>query len=433
GVHSARSFVGWYNGLPEHKDLTIDLSSTEEAVVIGNGNVALDVARILLADVDQLRKTDIAEHAIEQLQKSQVKRVRVIGRRGLMQVQSKRKFSRYGNELRFLHSASFTIKEVRELLRLSNVTFQPINPAQFPPSEVLGNLDRAQKRILDLLSKASSAAAPPDLSSKRLSLEFLMQPVAFEDHPTTPTGHVHRTTFQTMQHDPASAHLRSGRVSGIYYEDEFEGLQRAGNPIDVLKTKDRFESRQDLSFISKQSPPDVASKCDDSGRWAQGISIPSDLVFTSIGYKSASLFNAKEDLCLPFDDSTGHFPQDGQGRILSGAPTNDSAVQTGARPLHGLYCAGWVKTGPKGVIANTMTDAFMTAEAIAKDWATGSLSLANNNSRGWEGVKAEADRLELRATDWNDWKKIDRIERERGKRKGKMREKIVDVKEMLDL
>lgn len=65
-----------------------DLASGEDAVVIGQGNVALDVARVLLSDVDALRKTDMCEHALEVLAKSRVKRVRVVGRRGPMQASS---------------------------------------------------------------------------------------------------------------------------------------------------------------------------------------------------------------------------------------------------------------------------------------------------------------------------------------------------------
>ena len=86
GIYSARAFVGWYNGLPEYSDLAPDLTQGEEAVVIGQGNVALDVARILLQDPNILRSTDITGNAIETLQKSEVKRVRVVGRRGPLQV-----------------------------------------------------------------------------------------------------------------------------------------------------------------------------------------------------------------------------------------------------------------------------------------------------------------------------------------------------------
>lgn len=86
GIYSARAFVGWYNGLPEYADLEPDLTQGEEAIVIGQGNVALDVARILLQDPDVLKTTDITEHAVETLRKSTIKRVRVVGRRGPLQV-----------------------------------------------------------------------------------------------------------------------------------------------------------------------------------------------------------------------------------------------------------------------------------------------------------------------------------------------------------
>ena len=86
GIYSARDFVGWYNGLPEHETLAPDLGSGEEAVILGQGNVALDVARTLLSDVDDLKKTDMTVYALDTLSRSRVKRVRVVGRRGPMQV-----------------------------------------------------------------------------------------------------------------------------------------------------------------------------------------------------------------------------------------------------------------------------------------------------------------------------------------------------------
>ena len=86
GVYSARAFVGWYNGHPEFANLKPDLRAGEEAVIVGHGNVSLDVARILLADVRALRKTDISSDALDALSKSRVKRVTVVGRRGPMQV-----------------------------------------------------------------------------------------------------------------------------------------------------------------------------------------------------------------------------------------------------------------------------------------------------------------------------------------------------------
>ncbi|CAM3860461.1 FAD-dependent oxidoreductase [Smaragdicoccus niigatensis] len=81
GSHSATDFVAWYNGHPDHADQEFDLSGTR-AVIIGNGNVALDVARILVSDPATLAPTDIADHALEALRHSNIREVLVVGRRG---------------------------------------------------------------------------------------------------------------------------------------------------------------------------------------------------------------------------------------------------------------------------------------------------------------------------------------------------------------
>ncbi|KAG7232856.1 hypothetical protein INR49_008024 [Caranx melampygus] len=85
GVYSAKDFVGWYNGLPSCRELSPDLSC-ETAVILGQGNVALDIARVLLSPIDILKKTDITQPALEALVQSKVRRVLIIGRRGPMQV-----------------------------------------------------------------------------------------------------------------------------------------------------------------------------------------------------------------------------------------------------------------------------------------------------------------------------------------------------------
>jgi ferredoxin/flavodoxin---NADP+ reductase len=81
GSHSATEFVAWYNGHPDFADRTFDLSG-DRAVIVGNGNVSLDVARVLASDVDRLASTDIADYALEELAKSNIKEVVVLGRRG---------------------------------------------------------------------------------------------------------------------------------------------------------------------------------------------------------------------------------------------------------------------------------------------------------------------------------------------------------------
>lgn len=82
GVASATSFVGWYNDHPDFAGLDVDLTRARDVVVVGTGNVALDVARILVTDPDKLASTTIARHALDELRRSQVQRVTVLGRRG---------------------------------------------------------------------------------------------------------------------------------------------------------------------------------------------------------------------------------------------------------------------------------------------------------------------------------------------------------------
>ena len=101
GSYPATIFVGWYNGHPDYRDLHFDLSNVESVAVIGNGNVAMDVVRVLGRSIDTLAKTDIVEYALEVLRKSAVKEIYLLGRRGAAQ-------------------AAFTNPEIRELAELDN-------------------------------------------------------------------------------------------------------------------------------------------------------------------------------------------------------------------------------------------------------------------------------------------------------------------------
>ena len=98
GSHSATEFVGWYNGHPDFRDHKFDLS-VKNAFVIGMGNVALDVARILAKTPEELAATDITDYALEALRKSQIGNIWLVGRRGPLQ-------------------AAFTPSELREFLQL---------------------------------------------------------------------------------------------------------------------------------------------------------------------------------------------------------------------------------------------------------------------------------------------------------------------------
>ena len=90
GVHAARQLVEWYNGHPHASQATFDLSGCETAVIVGNGNVALDCARLLTKSVAELAKHDVTDYALAALSKSAVKQVVMLGRRGVLQAASLR-------------------------------------------------------------------------------------------------------------------------------------------------------------------------------------------------------------------------------------------------------------------------------------------------------------------------------------------------------
>jgi adrenodoxin-NADP+ reductase len=152
-VFSSREFVGWYNGDTDTPiDPNLDVS---EAVIIGNGNVALDCARILLKSAEELASTDITSNALSALKQSKIKKVSVIGRRGLME-------------------ASFTSKELRELVNLKNVHVRAsINLADYirdNKASLMAN--RAKKRISEILANSPSFQN----EEKILDLVFLRSP-----------------------------------------------------------------------------------------------------------------------------------------------------------------------------------------------------------------------------------------------------------------
>lgn len=150
----ASVFFGWYNGHPDYRDAKIDLSVSRVAVV-GNGNVAIDAARILLRTPAELEKTDIAAHALEALRNSMVREVFILGRRGPAQ-------------------ASFTAAELRELGEMEDA--EPV----VERDEVAGGVaqepvqDSPQDKNLKVLR--SFAARMPEGKTRKLHMRFLLAP-----------------------------------------------------------------------------------------------------------------------------------------------------------------------------------------------------------------------------------------------------------------
>ncbi len=171
GSHSAREFVAWYNGDPEHAGREFDLS-TERAVIIGNGNVALDVARILTTDPEQLASTDIADPALAALRASRIREVVVLGRRG-------------------------------------------VDHAAYSTAEFLALVDRAD---IDVVVDADELASPgragqPDAAGQDSPLARLRLDIVREAAARKPTGADRRIIFRYLA-SPVEI-LGDGRVTGV--------------------------------------------------------------------------------------------------------------------------------------------------------------------------------------------------------------------------
>ena len=314
GVVSARDLVSLYNGAPD-SDLSLAASSldTDTVAIVGMGNVALDVARLILAPVDMLRETDVSDTWLEMRAKSRVKRVVVIGRRGPLNV-------------------SFTIKELREMIKLNSVR-TVINPNDFEGvQEQLKNLERPRKRLTELLLK-------------------------------------------TMKSDQGS-------------HDQGWELRLWRSPVCVLG-----EERVTGLELRDTRDSDVTER------------LECGLVVRSVGYTSV-----QADPQLPWDDTK---------RVISNQDGR-------ARDCPGLYTAGWLGTGPRGVIIDTMNTAFRVAASLVSD-----LSSQQLDER--PGLGGLGEDVRTGVTSWADWQRLDREELRRGEVKGKARDKIVSVEEMMEV
>lgn len=160
GSHTATEFVGWYNGHPDYGDRVFDLQQ-EVVAIIGQGNVAADVCRILTRPVDELRTSDIAEHALDALSQSKVREVHVIGRRGPAQ-------------------AKFTSKELRELASLTDaiatVDDQQLELSAVCQVELDSHTHATERKNVEIFR--SIAGNAPLADKRRIHFRFLASPVA---------------------------------------------------------------------------------------------------------------------------------------------------------------------------------------------------------------------------------------------------------------
>jgi ferredoxin--NADP+ reductase len=156
GNHSATAFVGWYNGHPDWREEKFDLTQ-ESAAVIGIGNVAIDVTRILAEDPEELKGTDIAGYAIDALRQSKVKTVWLLGRRGPAQ-------------------AAYSPAEIQEIgaLESSDLVVEPGETVLGPESQK-DYADPENKKNVDYVAARSKLGAGS--KSKKVRLRFCVSPV----------------------------------------------------------------------------------------------------------------------------------------------------------------------------------------------------------------------------------------------------------------
>ena len=221
GSHPATEFVAWYNGHPDYRNHVFDLSA-ERVAVVGVGNVAVDVARILSRSIDELATTDIADHALEALRHSRVKEVYLLGRRGPVQ-------------------AAFTTPEVKELgeLQQADAIALPEEVALDPMSQAV--LDRendaADKRKVAVLT--DFAHRTPSGKPKRLTIRFLVSPTELVDDGTGKVRAIRLTRNRLVDRNGEVAAEPTSTVEELPVGLVFRSVGYRGRPIDGLPFDDR--------------------------------------------------------------------------------------------------------------------------------------------------------------------------------------------------
>lgn len=321
GSVSAREFVAWYNGHPDHSERHFDLSG-KRAVIIGNGNVALDVARVLAQPVTAYENTSMSEVAIAALRASAIEEVVIVGRRGQV----------FG---------AYSTGELLALSRLPNVDLL-VHPAEVSVTEQelqAAGLDEASPNFARRRAVIDTAARARAESPRRIVMRYRLTP-------TELTG------------DDA--------VTGVV-------LTRADGSSEFLETS---------------------------------------LVIRAVGFRARPMAG------FPFDSSAGVIPNEA-GRVMDPG--------TGLQ-LGGLYCTGWVKRGPTGVVGTNRADSAETVASLLSDVADG--RLPGPTREVGELVDLVRSR-QPELVDFADWRRIDEAETRAGAAAGRPRVKMLSFADLL--
>jgi ferredoxin--NADP+ reductase len=327
GSYGAADFVNWYDAHPDFP-LSWPLHAKEIAV-IGNGNVALDVARMLIKRPDDLLSTDIPDHVYQGLKASPVTDVHVFGRRGPAQVK-------------------FSPLELREALHVEGVQ-SIVYDEDFQYDE-------------------GSQAAIDSNNQVRVMVKTL------EDLRENPQAHEDRRLHLHFFAAPVEVLGEDGKVKALRVErTELDGT---GN----VKPTGEFQE------------------------------FPVQAVYRAVGYFGSAVDE------IPFDDKYGVI-KNSEGRVLD----------ANGEQIPGVYCTGWIKRGPVGLIGHTKADAIETISHVIADramWWTPS-------EPSEEAVVATLQRKGVDFVGWPQWLKIDARERALGEAEGRERIKLFERSQMV--
>ena len=333
GSWSATEFVAWYNGHPDFQDIAFDLNA-ERAVVIGNGNVALDVARMLALTPEELAPTDTTDPAIEAIGASTVREILVVGRRGPAQ-------------------ASWTTQELKEMGELAgaDVSVDSADLELDAAGEAALEHDTNTRRNIDVLREFAEREA----TGKPVTLRFLFfrSPVA------------------------------------IHGDGKVEAIELVRNRLE----------EQDGRLVAVPTDERETVEC--------------GLVFRSVGYRAVALPD------LPFDERRGTIRNEG-GRV----------VHDDDKPAAGVYCAGWIKRGPTGIIGTNKKDATETVALLLEDVREG--RIAHKEEATADAVEALLAERGARAVLYAGWTSIDELERAAGEKLGRPRVKLRTWDDLLE-
>ena len=352
GCFSARRFVNWYNGHVEYSNMDFPLDS-ENCVIIGNGNCAIDIARMLTKEYEDLKRFDIEESILEKLSNNKVRDIHMIARRGILQ-------------------SAFTIKEIGELASLKNLkvfVFQEdlMKSVDDLSMSILNATDIAEKkhiiRKLELIKTFEIVKDENDLhrkldkTKKNLILRFFMAPTQI----LTNNDVVNSVIFN-------KANMSLG------------------------------ENKKLISHITETKAAQINTR----------------LLMKSIGFKSTKLFNE-----VKFSDKTNTIVH-----------VNGKVFDHKNEFVKNVFTVGWVKRGAQGIIDQTFKDVNGTIETVIESIKD---NLITPKTPDIGLVLQNLEKNNVKYVNSEQWRKLDDYEISEGKKKNKLREKIVSKEKMIEI